>query len=498
MPNIPRTLKDLPSPKEHWLKGSLGQFKPDEIHTYFYTHAKALGDMYKIRLLNKPVVVVSNAAVVFDILKQRPSRYRRAKSIALTYKNARIHGAFSSEGEQWRNYRQLLAPAFKPKYIARMLPIIQKSVMRFVAHIEQAPQPLDIQVPLQRLIVDITSELALGYDINSLSNPDNQLQDHLNIIFEHLSHANTPPAFYSRLVQPCPKTLAISLAYVRKNILSLIRTTKSQLTPEHAPNTILEALLLAKDEQGQTFSEDMIYRNIISLLSAGEDTTASTVAWAVYYLAKNPSVQQSLRNEITANYPQKGTLQWQDLENFPLTLGACQEALRLAPAIPFLLLEPLGDEVINGVYVSKGTTVAVLLASDNHNASLFKDSEQFHPNRWPAFTDEQKKQASIALSPFGGGPRLCPGMQLSLIKQKVILIELLKHYTLTLDSTVPVTSHYRLAAAPSHLKVKTAKVATTRVAPPLAIKTANALASKTHQTQALEHHADNQTPHAID
>lgn len=484
MPNIPRTLKDLPSPKEHWLKGSLGQFKPDEIHTYFYKHAKALGDTYKIRLFNKPVVVVSNAAVVFDILKQRPSRYRRAKHIESIYKNASVHGAFSSEGEQWKNYRQLLAPAFKPKNIKRMLPIIQKSVARFLANIKQAPQSFDMRTQLHRLLVDITCELAFGYDINTLNNPDSKLQGHLNIVFDQLSRASTPPTLYSRLMRPCQKTLDTSLAYVRKEILQFIRTTKSQLTPEHEPNTILEALLLAKDEQGQAFSEEIIYGNIITLLSAGEDTTASTVAWAVYYLAKNQKLQQTVRDEITQHYPPQGPLQWQDLDNFPLTLGACQEALRLEPAVPFLLLEPLGDEIINGVYISKGTTVAVLLAAGNHNTALFEHSEHFNPARWQAFTPEQKKQSAVELSPFGGGPRLCPGMQLSLTEQKIILIELLKHYNITLDNTKQaVKSQYRLAATPAHLRVSAVALQPAAMTPQGMAPTATAQATQTQPVQ---------------
>lgn len=455
MPNSPRTLKDLPSPKEHWLKGSLGQFKPSEIHTYLYRNANALGSIYKIRLLTKPVVVISNAPVVSDILKQRPSRYRRVKTMESTFKEMGIHGAFSAEGEEWKKYRQLIAPAFKPSNLKRMLPIIQKSLDRFIAQLGQQNEPFDIQDSLKKLLVDITSELAFGYDINTLNNPDSELQSHLNAVFGHLGRRTKSPIPYWRVIKrQCDKELDVSLAFVRKAVMQFIRTTKEHLPTEHEPHNILEALLLAKDEQGQAFSEEVIYGNVITLLLAGEDTTANTLAWAVYHLTQNPSLQSTLREEITRNYPCEGRLQWQDIDNFPLTFGACQEALRLEPTAPFLFLEPLGDEVIDGVYIPKGTTVVVLLAAGNHDETLFKDSNQFNPGRWPAFSTEQKKQSAVALAPFGGGPRLCPGMQLSLIEQKVILIELIKHFNIALDNNnAPVNSEYRFAVSPTNLVV---------------------------------------------
>ena len=458
-----KKISALPSPQEHWLKGSLGNFQPEQLHTYLYAKASELGAIFKVRMLTKPLVVISQPATVQAILKQRPSRYRRVNQMESVFKEMGLHGVFSAEGKQWQEYRQLMNPVFKPSHIKRMLPTIHKITQRFRDAVAQQPEQVDIQALLKKLLVDITSELAFGYDLNTLANDNAGLQGHLSFIFSNIGRRTKSPIPYWRYIKSAKdKQLEKSLAITRNEIQSFINTRKQELKSTEETNNILDALLLAKDENGQPYSDDVIYGNVLTLLLAGEDTTANTLAWTLYFLSQDLPLQEKVQQEITANYPADGKLTWESLDNFPLTFAACQESMRMQPTAPFLFLEPLNDETILGHHIPAGTTVVLLLNSGAHNTELFPNPEQFIPERWLNFSAEQKKQSAAELAPFGGGARLCPGMQLSLIEQKITLIELLRDFKIELNNGgKPVNSCYRFAVMPDNLIVNAVKQKTT-------------------------------------
>lgn len=431
------TLKDLKTPDEHWLFGSTGRYEPEDFHLYLYEHQKKLGHIYKIHFLKKPSVVLSDAPAIQTILKSRPGRFRRVSNFETILKELGAHGVFTAEGEEWNQHRKLVNPAFKVAQLKAFFPTLTEITQRLCQTITNQGTDFNFQEMMKRYTVDITSALSFGTDINTLEHPNSELQQSLSVMFPMISSRLKMPIPYWRFFKlKKDKELDKALVFVHKQIHLFIEAARNRITAakeDIEPRNILESLILAKDEQGKPFSDEMITGNVLTLLMAGEDTTANTLAWAMDYLVDKPALQEELYQEIQENYPANNTvtrnqLSWEDLDRFPLIMGAAQESMRLKPVAPLLFLEGLEDEDICGYQIPKGTMITALLSTASFDSALFENPEEFDPHRWSSMPAENLKKISRELMPFGGGPRLCPGRQLALTEMKIGLIEMIRQF----------------------------------------------------------------------
>lgn len=419
-----KTIKDIPTPVEHRLKGSIGIFEPDKFHHYIYKLEQQYGSIFKIHFFNKPVVVVSDPKAVQYILKNRPGQFRRASQVESVFNEMGINGAFSAEGEEWSRHRKMLNPAFNPSQLKLFYASIYRSAQRLVKAVERSRDKLDFQQIIERYTTDITTELSFGYDFNSLSNPDSTLQKNLSFIFPMISKRLKMPFPYWRYYKlKQDRDLDKALVEVRKFATKFIEEAKIRVNQTGESQNILESMVLHSEG-----GDEDIYGNIITLLLAGEDTTANTIAWAIDYLADLPELQDEIFEEIKENYPSSGKLEWEHLESFPLTFGAAQESLRLKPVAPYLYIEGKNDEEICGYTIPKGTTIITLMVTQGFSEALFPHADDFAPQRWLDMSEADLKHHGKTLLPFGFGPRVCPGRKLSFIELKLALIELLARY----------------------------------------------------------------------
>lgn len=433
-----RRVKDMPSPKENWLLGSLGKFPLERIHDYLYKNAKDLGGIYKMSLLGQPMVIVSDPSTVLELLKNRPKHFKRNPRVAEVvtemfpadeYIKKNDTNVFIAEGDDWSKQRKLMNPAFRTSQIKRFYASIYVTTQRLVNIISKENDEFDFQKLIQKYTTDVTCQLSFGSDINTLENKNSTLQENLSLIF---------PMMFSRALSPFPywryfklkkdKELDKAINFVKPQIKKFISDARDKIKNKSEADNILEALLMSKDEHGNSFTDGQILNNVMTLLLAGEDSTANTIAWTIEYLADMPNLQDEIYLEIKNNYPTSGKISWNDLDKFPLTFAAAQESMRLKPVAPMTPLENINDEVILGYFIKKGTSITALLSSESFNEELFPNPEAFSPNRWINMSSESRKVIDKSLMPFGGGARMCPGRQLSFIEIKLSLIEILYRF----------------------------------------------------------------------
>lgn len=439
----PLTLKDLPSPAEHWLKGSIGRFDPEQLHNFLYQHSLELGSIFKIHLMKKPMVVLTEPKVIQKILKQRPDTYRRASQMESVFKDMGVHGIFSAEREQWQRYRKLMNPAFRSGQIKQFYQTLNSITQRLCDSVAEAGSCFNFQQLIQRYTVDTTSVLSFGYDINTLQNPDSELQQHLCKIFPMIAVRNKAPVAYWKWFKlKKDRELDQSLAFVRQQVATFIDSARDKLAQkqrekldgndEVLADNMLESMLLSRDENGVGFSDDELFGNVITLLLAGEDTTANTLAWAIDYLAEDEALQDRLYDEINQQLPlvdgKAPELRWDQLDSCPLVLGVIQESMRLKPVAPYVFLEGCEDTEISGYQIPKGVMLTLILSASSYDEDLFESAHSFKPERWGQMSEQALKQVNRDLMPFGGGARLCPGRLLSLVEMKIALIELLRRF----------------------------------------------------------------------
>lgn len=252
-------------------------FEPDQFHNFLYRLQKQYGAIFRLDFSGKPVVVLSDPSAVRYLLKNRPVPVRRARNMADIFSEMGINGVFTAEGDEWQRYRRMLNAGLNTSSIKSFYAIIRKSAERLHQTLSVEKKPFDFQRIIERYTTDITTELAFGYDLNSLTSPKSLLQDNLSFIFPMISQRMRSPKPYWR-TQKREQDLKLeqALAEVRGFAQKFINNARKRVSDTQQAQNILEAMILNNEAD-----DEALYGNIITLLLAGEDTTANTIAWTI-------------------------------------------------------------------------------------------------------------------------------------------------------------------------------------------------------------------------
>src|SRR5262249_422268 len=160
--------------------------------------------------------------------------------------------------------------------------------------------------------------------------------------------------------------------------------------------------------EGRPFSEDVIFGNLMTMLLAGEDTTAYTLGWALHELCESPESVRELRREADERLGAASVPPDIEIANQLAWAGAtANEPMRLPRVPPLVLLEAALDPVVGDLLVRKGTRLAVLPRPAARDREYFADPGVFRPERW--LSEGAGPHDVSAHLPFGSGPRICPG-----------------------------------------------------------------------------------------
>src|SRR5690349_17188345 len=181
-----RALTDLPGPTGLPLVGNVLQLDLTQLHRVLLRWTDEFGALFKFQLGQKPVLVVADPELNQTILRNRPKVYARLGTIEPVFKEMGITGVFSAEGEDWKRQRRLTAHALDAAHLRQFFPTLLKVTERLRKRWERDADEgsaVDVQQELMRYTVDVTTNLAFGYDMNTLENEGDVIQDHLEKIF---------------------------------------------------------------------------------------------------------------------------------------------------------------------------------------------------------------------------------------------------------------------------------------------------------------------------
>lgn len=230
---------------------------------------------------------------------------------------------------------------------------------------------------------------------------------------------------YNSMPINVPGTLFHKAMKARKElaqILTKILSTRRQMKLDH--NDLLGSF--TGDKEGLT--DEQIADNIIGVIFAARDTTASVLTWILKYLGEKPSVLQAVTEEqegIKKSKDKDGVekeLSWADTKNMPITCRVIQETLRVASILSFTFREAVEDLEYQGYLIPKGWKVLPLFRNIHHNPEIFPDPEKFDPSR---FESAPKPNTFM---PFGNGTHSCPGNELAKLEILVLLHHLTTNY----------------------------------------------------------------------
>ena len=466
-PGIRRYL-DVPGPKGVPLLGNAHQVKPDSFHLRLEGWARQFGPLFRFSITSRNFLGVSDPAIIASVLKQRPEVFLKGPRLVQVAKDLGFHGVFTANEDAWRRQRQLVLAGLDPAHLKTFLPQIVGVTATLRDRWGKAAREgreIDVMADLMRYTVDVTTCLAFGCNLNTLEKGDlDVIQQHLNVIFPTLSRRLLAPIDVERwLPRRGVRQHAEALS---KAVERFIRDARHQLEQQpdliQRPQNLLQALVAACDSNGATITDKELSGNVLTMLLAGEDTTANSLGWLMWLLHAHPQEWANAKAEADRVVGEMSIPQsLEQLAQLDFLDACANEAMRLKPVAPVNIVQASKDVVVGDVAVPKGTFITCVMRPAGVDQGRFDEPEAFRPSRWMKGGQAEgggMMSAKRVVMPFGAGPRVCPGRYLALAEIKMVMAMLLANFEIATMKTPEggPTERLALTMSPSGLTMKLA------------------------------------------
>lgn len=433
-----KPMADLPGPKSLPGVGNLHQLEADSLHHILEEWRKTYGDIYQIHLMNESAFVVSDIRMIKELLRDRPENVRRVSTLEHVLSDIGAHGIISSEGDHWKIQRKIVAFALGGAQVRNFYPRLRditenlkKQWMKAAA----ADRVLDVPTEMMRYTVDVTSNVAFGYDLNENSEDGaGSIQDHLENVMPVMNHRMNFPVPYWRYVKfPHDKRIDRHVSALRSKFDEIVAQSRQRLAQQNGSavaENLLETMLLDQERPDSKLTDQDVFGNIFSLLLAGEETTGNTMAWVLYYLSRHPYVADKVREEANELFPDDDVMpEYEMASKLPYLTAVIKEAMRLRNVTPAWPMETLKDIEVMGYAIPAGTKFFMLTRSPMLEDDDGFPAWEFDPERWLPGSPKAAHFESLTI-PFGSGPRRCPGSTLAMTEIKTIISMIVKCFDL--------------------------------------------------------------------
>lgn len=434
-------VKHLPGPKGYPLVGNMFSLDLPDFHNQLESWVLEHGDVYQLDLGLFRHLVIARPSMIQSILSTRPDGFIRSAKLKKVITEGGVHGVFNAEGKDWSKHRPIVAKGLDVRHQKDFYPAMEPVLKRLYDKWQKdaaSGEPFDIQKDLFRFTVDVTASLAFGYPMNTIEQEGSAIQDHMAKVFPMIfKRINMPIPWYKWFRTKDDKEFDLAVTEMNRLVDEFVVSARQRLKdhPEYRENppSAIEAILVAAEEDPD-FTDADVRGNLLTLLMAGEDTTAHTLSWFIYLLTQEADVCGKIREEADAvlenscwaeRYEQNAQLKYLE--------GAAFEAMRFKPVAPLMLWESSEDIELEGVLIEKGQRILTHHRFGALNEEHFTEADSFKPERWlkesrcPVHNTE-------AYTPFGGGPRYCPGRNLAILEIRMVMAMLLKNFEVELVS----------------------------------------------------------------
>ena len=463
-----REIKDLPGPRGWPFLGNSFQVAPARVHLDVERWAREFGPLFRIRLGGNDLLVVADHELLTGIMRDRPDGFRRnPRSGDMGSEMGLPAGLFNAEGEDWRRQRRMVMASFSPGQIRAYFPSLLKVTLRLRERWRRAARAgaaINLQADLMRFTVDAISGLAFGKDINTLESGEDVIQRHLDKVLPAVFRRVFSFLPYWRYVKTAAdRELDHSVTVINATLRDFVAQAREQLQADPAlrekPGNLLQAMIVAADQPESGLGDAQVVGNVLTMLLAGEDTTANTLAWMIHLLHGNPQALVKAQEEVRRVAPDPAAFTVEQMAGLDYVEACAHETMRLRPVAPLLVLQALRDTTIADVLVREGTIVWTVMRHDSVDEAHFPNPRAFLPERWLA--DGSAAQAASSAKrvsmPFGAGPRVCPGRYLALLEMKMAMAMLLGRFEIDSVGTADgreVQERLAFAMAPVGLRMR--------------------------------------------
>ncbi|XP_019445120.1 PREDICTED: abscisic acid 8'-hydroxylase 3-like isoform X2 [Lupinus angustifolius] len=392
--------------------GETFQMYSQDPNVFFATKIKRYGSMFKSHILGCPCVMISSPEAAKFVLNK--SHLFKPTFPASKERMLGKQAIFFHQGEYHSNLRRLVLRTFMPEAIKNIVPSIESIAQDCIKSWEGREITTFLEMKT------FTFNVAL---LSIFGKEEVLYRDDLKRCYYTLEKG------YNSMPINLLGTLFHKAMKARKELAQIVAQIISR---RRQGNQDYKDLLGSFMEEKAGLTDEQIADNVIGVIFAARDTTASVLTWIVKYLCENPSVLQAVTEEQESilkskkENEEKG-LNWEDAKKMQITSRVIQETLRVASILSFTFREAVEDVEYQGHLIPKGWKVLPLFRNIHHSPDNFKEPEKFDPSRFEAAPKPN------TFMPFGSGIHACPGNELAKLEMLVLLHHLTTKYRWSME-----------------------------------------------------------------
>jgi len=315
---------------------------------------------------------------------------------------------------------------------------------------------------MQRLTIDIIGQLAFGQEFDTIRGKEQELAKNTREFLQAWGYfILTPPFVFKYLLrQKTFKNRQIVKA-LSDNTNRIIENRREAIQKEpyneDLTKDFLGSLLVAKnDEEGRSNISDMLSNSEIQvlvreMLLGGSDTTANSLAFLLYWIAKKPEVHKKILQEFDEVLGKDGQITYENQSKLTYLDQVINETARLSPASTIIPRRALEDDKLGPYDVPAGTNLLVNLHANNMNPMYWDNPNEFDPDRFSSENLKQNSHSKSIYFPFGYGAKGCPGQHMARIEIKGVMSVLLRQFEFKLlKPEAPLESTYNIVNQPKN------------------------------------------------
>jgi cytochrome P450 len=336
----------------------------------------------------------------------------------------------TADGETWRQQRRRVQPSFKRDHTAEFAPIVTNRTADMLARWEAAAvsgQPLALYSEMTELALVIIGDVLFGVDLwSDAAEMARSAQSALAVLKKRVAALAPLPLWVPTADNRCFNG---AMRRLNDRISEIVERKRGAADDRHS---FLAMLMSARDaETGAAMSDRQLHEEILGMLQQGHDTVGESLAWTWYLLSLHPEIERRLHEEISDVVGDRvpGIA---DLPRLPYAHRILQESLRVYPPVWVIPRDAINDDRIGDHHVPAGSTILLSPYITHRHPGFWENPEAFDPDRF--LPERSVNRHKLAYFPFGGGPRLCMGVDMAMMEMTLIMVMVAQRHRLHLVS----------------------------------------------------------------
>jgi unspecific monooxygenase len=389
-------------------------------------------DVVVQRFFGREHILLQRPEAIRHILIDNPQNYMRSPAATRVLRPMFGRGLFLSAGEDWRQQRRSVAPAFAPRTVHRLARQVVAATDRLADYLVTIDDTVNLVPVFQRLALEIIGGAIFSLDMRQYGPELREL------ILCYAARLGRPSLADFLLPLGVPTLADLARARFRRRWRRLIHriiADRAQRAGEAGSNDLFDILAAADPETPPAVAAERLGDQIATIVVAGHETTAAALFWTLYLLARHPGEQERLVAEIAplGLTPDNAA---DLLPELVRTRAVVDESLRLYPPAFVIVRQALHDDEAGGVPVPKGSLVLIAPWIMHRHRRFWRAPDRFDPSR---FMPDAQPPPRFAYIPFGAGPRICVGSPFALTELVLVVASLVRAFRIALPPHRPVT-----------------------------------------------------------